>query len=242
MTESLEVRGGSGQMFDRIAKRYDRMNQIISLGLDRGWRRALVHGLAVPVSGQVLDVATGTGDVAIAIANSHSDSRVIGLDPSEGMLAVGREKLVRKGLSDRIRLDFGDAQNMPFETDSFDAACISFGIRNVPDRALGLSEMNRVTRPGGKVCVLELSEPRGGLFSFFARLHVHHIVPLLGALLSGSWEYRYLQKSIAAFPPPETFAKIMEQAGLKDIEVKRFLFGVAHLYVGTATAPEGKEK
>ena len=233
--KEIAVTGGSGAMFDRIAARYDRMNQIISLGLDRGWRTALVRAMGVPEGGHVLDVATGTGDVAIAIASTHTTSTVTGLDPSQGMLEVGREKVLGAGLEERVRLDFGDAQKMPYEDDTFDAACISFGIRNVPDRVQGLREMVRVTRPGKKVCILELSEPRGSIFSFFARLHVHHIVPLLGAILSGQWEYRYLQKSIAAFPPPEKFANVMEEAGLTKIEARRFLFGVAHLYSGTVT-------
>ena len=233
--EGMVVVGGSGEMFDRIAARYDRMNQIISLGLDKGWRTALVEAMAIPENGRVLDVATGTGDVAIAIATTHVDSTVAGLDPSEGMLEVGRNKVGEKGLKERVQLDFGDAQKMPYEDDSFDASCISFGIRNVPDRLQGLREMVRVTRPGRKVCILELSEPKGGLLAIFARWHVHHIVPLLGAILSGQWEYRYLQKSIAAFPPPTTFATTMEEAGLGDVKVQRLLFGVAHLYSGTVS-------
>lgn len=233
---AMTVVGGSGEMFDRIAARYDLMNQIISLGLDRGWRKALVQGLAVEEGGKVLDVATGTGDVALAIASTHSQTEVIGLDPSEGMLEVGRKKVDKKSMTQRVRLDFGDAQAMPYETNTFDAACISFGIRNVPDRTLGLSEMARVTKPGGRVCILELSEPRGSIMSPFARFHVHHIVPLLGAVLSGDWEYRYLQKSIAAFPPPDTFCGVMEEAGLEKITIQRFLFGVAHLYVGHVPA------
>lgn len=228
----MTVVGGSGEMFDRIAARYDLMNQIISLGLDRGWRTALVSSLGISTGGQVLDVATGTGDVALAIASTHAKSKVIGLDPSEGMLEVGRKKVRKRDMTEQVRLDFGDAQAMPYETDTFDAACISFGIRNVPDRVKGLSEMARVTKPGGRVCILELSEPRGSLMSPFARFHVHHVVPLLGALLSGDWEYRYLQKSIAAFPPPQEFSKVMEEAGLENVSTKRFLFGVAHLYIG----------
>ena len=232
--KQLAVVGGSGQMFDRIAKRYDRMNRIISLGLDKGWRKALVEGLRIPENGTVLDVATGTGDVALAIAKSGTGISVIGLDPSQGMLEVGREKVAQREMHPRVRLDFGDAQEMPYEDDAFDASCISFGIRNVPDREKGLREMVRVTRPGGRVCILELSEPRGHILSPFARFHVHHVVPLLGALLSGSWEYRYLQKSIAAFPPPDKFVEVMERAGLEECSFQGFLFGVAHLYTGVS--------
>src|SRR5690606_23666848 len=125
----------------------------------------------------------------------------------------------RAGLSERITLVEGDAQQLPFEDASFDAATIAFGIRNVPDRPRALREMARVVRPGGRVAVLELSEPPGGLLGSLARIHVHHIVPFLGALISGSKEYRYLQRSIAAFPPPEQFAATMREAGLDIVSV-----------------------
>ena len=177
-------------------------------------------------------MASGTADVALAIANKIKGIKVIGLDPSSGMLEVGKQKVERIGLSSDIDLIVGDAQNMPFEDDVFAASCISFGIRNVPDRLLGLKEMTRTTRPGGRVVILELSEPQGGLLSPFARFHIHHLVPWLGSLLSGSKEYRYLQASIAAFPAPQAFAGLMAEAGLKNIEVHPMTFGVAHLYVG----------
>lgn len=231
-----EPRGGSGEMFDRIAARYDLLNRLISLGLDRSWRRKLVralncHGEQAP---RILDVATGTADVALDIAKELVQAQVVGLDPSRGMLDVGERKIREQSLVERVSLVQGDAQDMhQLETDSFDAACISFGIRNVPDRLLGLKEMARVTRPGGKVCVLELSEPRGGVLAPFARFHVHHVVPTLGSLLSGAREYRYLQRSIEAFPPPEAFAALMEQAGLGQVRVEPMSFGAAHLYTGT---------
>jgi demethylmenaquinone methyltransferase/2-methoxy-6-polyprenyl-1,4-benzoquinol methylase len=229
-------RGGSGEMFDQIAARYDLLNRLISFGLDRSWRRRLVAALRCDGrAARVLDVATGTADVALDIARLLPQAEVVGLDPSRGMLDVGDQKIARRGLEGRVRLVVGDAQAMgDFADDSFDAACISFGIRNVPDRVQGLREMGRVTRPGGKVCVLELSEPQGGGLAPFARFHVHHVVPALGSLLSGSREYRYLQRSIAAFPPPEVFAGLMREAGLVDVQVERMRFGAAHLYVGTA--------
>lgn len=223
--------GGSGAMFDRIAARYDRLNRVMSLGMDAGWRRALVGALP---SGEILDVATGTADVALALAKRDLDTLVYGLDPSVGMLEHGREKVEAAGFSDRIELVEGDAQQMPFADDRFDGACISFGIRNVPDRAAGLREMRRVTRPGGPVAILELTEPRGGLMAPFARFHVRHLVPRLGAWLSNDKEYRYLQASIAAFPPAEAFVAEMAAAGLRDIEVKRMSFGAVHLFIGYA--------
>ena len=232
----LAPRGGSGEMFDRIAANYDRLNRLISFGLDRGWRRKLIRALEVSSGGRVLDVATGTADVAIDAARAVDGLRVTGLDPSVGMLEVGRRKLRDGGLDDRIDLVVGDAQAMAFEDGAFDAACISFGIRNVPDRTLGLSEMRRVVRPGGKVVVLELGEPRRGITAPFARFHIHHVVPRLGALLSGDREYRYLAQSIRAFPEPEAFLGLMREAGLMDVRVEPLFFGVAHLYVGTVPA------
>lgn len=232
---------GSGRMFDRIAARYDRVNRVLSLGLDQGWRRKLVAALP-PDRGPddvldprvFLDVATGTADVALAIAAARPHSRVVGLDPSGGMLAVGHQKVARGGLTARVSLVEGDAQALPFEDDHFDGTCISFGIRNVPDRRQGLAEMRRVTRPGGPVVVLELGEPREGLLAPFARFHVRQVVPRLGALLSGDAEYRYLQRSVAAFPPAAEFADLMRSVGLVDVKVRRLTFGAAHLYVGTA--------
>ncbi len=225
---------GSGAMFDQIARRYDRLNRILSLGLDRRWRRKLVDALGpLSANDEVLDVATGTADVALAIAK-RTPAAVIGLDPSAGMLDVGRAKVTRRQLSDRITLTEGDGQALPFAANRFAAACISFGIRNVPDRALGLREMVRTVRPGGRVVVLELGEPRGrGPVEAMARFHVHTIVPRLGAWLSGAKEYRYLQESVAAFPPADEFSARMEAAGLTDVSVDAMIVGVAHLYVGT---------
>lgn len=227
------MRMGSGAMFDRIAKRYDRLNRILSLGLDRRWRRKLVAALGpLTADDQVLDVASGTADVALAIA-AKTPASIVGIDPSEGMLEVGRDKVTRKDLDTRIELVTGDAQALPFDDDRFAAACISFGIRNVPDRDLGLREMTRTVRPGGRVVVLELGEPRQrGPIGAMARFHVHHVVPRIGAWLSGDKEYRYLQESVAAFPPPEAFVEKMGGAGLVDVSVSAMIMGVAHLYVG----------
>jgi len=228
---------GSGAMFDRIAPRYDLLNRLISLGLDQGWRKKLVRAVGAAGSpGRVLDVATGTADVALAVARAYPDARVTGLDPSAGMLEVGRRKAAAPVLAGRVDLVPGDAQALPFPASRFDASCVAFGIRNVPDRALGLREMARVTRPGGPVVVLELGEPQSGLLAACARLHVRHVVPTLGAWLSGSSEYRYLASSVAAFPPPEAFADLMRSVGLQDVRWERLSWDAAHLYVGMAPA------
>lgn len=226
---------GSGAMFDGIARRYDLLNRVMSLGLDLRWRRALVDAL-LPAGrgGEVLDVATGTADVALALAAADPTLSVVGVDPSAGMLEVGRRKVAEAGLSDRIHLDLGDGQALPYERARFAAACVSFGIRNFPDRGQGLREMARVTRPGGTVAVLELAEPReAGLLGGAARIHVRHVVPRIGAILSGSREYRYLQRSIAAFPTADEFIALMRDAGLRDVTATPMTFGAVVLFVGT---------
>lgn len=244
-------------MFDGIATGYDRLNRWMSLGQDRRWRRALVRALAsspgschedrgtglraVVPERRWLDVATGTGDVALALVTACPGCTVVGVDTSEGMLAVGREKLAKAGFASRIELVPGDAMALPFPDRAFDGACIAFGIRNVPDRSRALSELSRVVRPRGAVAVLELTEPRGGPLAPLARLHVHVVVPRLGGWLSGDPAYRYLSASIAAFPPPEGFAGMMREAGFVDVTATPLTFGVCHLFVGTVPA-QGTER
>ena len=224
---------GSGAMFDAIAHRYDLLNRVMSLGIDQRWRLRTVRALELKPGARVLDLATGTADVALAIARRHPDAHIVGVDPSERMLEVGRRKVTERGQEQTIELHVGDAQSLPFADASFDAVCIAFGIRNVPDRGRALREMARVTRVGGRVAVLELSEPGGGPLSALARFHIHTVVPRLGALLSGAREYRYLQQSIAAFPPAREFAALMEQSGLTVLRAEPLTFGVCHLFVGT---------
>jgi demethylmenaquinone methyltransferase/2-methoxy-6-polyprenyl-1,4-benzoquinol methylase len=222
-------------MFDRIARRYDLLNRLMSFGLDTRWRRRMVRILdgVCPPESEVLDVATGTADVALDLLAHRPDLRVVGLDPSVNMLEVGREKIRRRALEERIDLVEGDVQALPYEDDRFAGSCVAFGIRNVPDRTRGLREMARVTRPGGRVLVLELTEPAAGVLGLPARLYVHHIVPALGALLSGAREYRYLQRSIAAFPPVGEFCAVMKEAGLVDVRAHPVQFGVACIFEGT---------
>ncbi len=230
-------RPGGPEMFDRIARRYDRMNRLLSLGLDRRWRRRLVELLGPLDAGAlVLDVATGTGDVAIDIARGYPRATVVGLDPSGGMLGVGQKKVADAGLRERIELVVGDARALPFAEGHFAASCIAFGIRNVPERSRALEEMVRVTAPGGRVAVLELSEPRAGALGMLARFHIRHVVPTLGHVVTGHREYRYLQESIAAFPSPTEFGVMMADAGLVEVLVERQTMAVAHLYSGRVPA------
>lgn len=222
-------------MFDQIAERYDLLNRLMSLGIDQRWRRKTVRALQLEPGQRVLDLATGTADLAVMIARLHPGVRIDGLDPSGKMLAVGQRKLEgardHADLTPRITLREGDAQAMPYPDRSFDALCMAFGIRNVPDRSLALREMARVVRPGGRIAILELTEPEGGLLGTLARFHVHVVIPRLGGLLSGSREYRYLQESIARFPPAAVFAQQMRDAGLQVEEVCPLTFGSCHLFV-----------
>ena len=227
-----EPQEGSGGMFDSIAARYDLLNRLLSLGIDQTWRQATAAELGDAGVSRVLDLATGTGDLAIQIAAKYPDAQIEAVDPSSKMLDVARAKMGARGLLDRIRLEIGVAEKLSYLNRHFDAVSIAFGIRNVPDRIRALTEMGRVTRSGGRVAILELSEPQGGFLGPLARFHVHTVVPWLGGLLSGSREYQYLQRSIAAFPPPSEFARMMEQAGLHVLRVLPLTFGVCHLYVG----------
>ena len=232
-TATTPPRPGSGAMFDRIARRYDLLNRIISLGLDQRWRRRMVGALDLRPGAQVLDLATGTADVALEVLRQEPQSQVLGLDPSAQMLAEGERKAAALGLTDRLRLQEGKAEEVHAEDDQFDALTIAFGIRNVADRPAGLREMARVVRPGGRIAILEGSEPGKGLLGLGARFHLHHVVPRLGSWLSGAKEYRYLQTSIAAFPSAEDFAALMEDCGLEVLAVEPLTFGVCHLYVAT---------
>lgn len=222
---------GSGQMFDEIAGRYDMLNRLMSMGIDQSWRRKTVAAMKLPSGARVLDLATGTADLAMMVARTHPDAEVIGSDPSARMLEVGQDKVARSDLANRVSLEVGDAQSLPYDDDTFDGCCIAFGIRNVPDRAAALREMARVTKPGGRVAVLELGEPSVGWLSPIARFHVRKVIPRLGGMLSGSKEYKYLQESIAAFPPADEFAALMAESGMNVLDVKPLTFGACTLFV-----------
>ena len=233
MSGAIVPRNGSGAMFDAIASRYDLLNRIISLGIDQRWRRRTVDALELRPGDTALDLATGTADLAILTARRREGTKVIGVDPSRNMLAVGDRKLAAMGLTERISLRFGAAEKLDLEDQSVDGITMAFGIRNVVDRPAALREMARVTRPGRRVAILELSDPEGGPLSAMARFHIHTVVPWVGSVLSGSKEYRYLHRSIAAFPRPAAFADVMRESGLDVLSVQPMTFGVVCLYVAT---------
>jgi len=246
LAEPLAGRGdGSGAMFDRIAARYDLLNRLNALGFDRAWRGIAAEALAPAAAAhrplRVLDVASGTGDLAIAIARRFPKAVVRGVDTSTAMTVIGRGKVERAGLADRVTLASGDAHELGFADRACDAAATAFGIRNGPDRVRALCEMARVTRPGGRVAVLELSEPVSGPPAVLARFHIRVLVPLIGALLAGSEEYRYLRRSIRAFPPPDEFSRTMTAAGLERVETRSLTFGVCNLFLASPAVERAAE-
>ena len=225
-------------MFDAIAPRYDFLNRVLSLGIDRQWRRQAVKlaGRSIQRSPRrILDVATGTADLAIE-ALKLGPEEVVGVDIAEEMLAVGREKLRARGLDRRITLQRGDAENLDFADGAFDLVLVAFGVRNFENLRRGLAELRRVLRPGGVLVVLEFSRPRAFPMKQLYGLYSSQILPRIGRAVSGdSGAYDYLPESIRAFPDGADFLRVMERAGFGGVKDKRLTFGVASLYRGVAS-------
>lgn len=224
------------QMFDSIAPAYDFMNRAMTLGIDKIWRKKAVKMVARTVPKKILDVATGTGDLALTLARAIPDCLITGVDLSEGMIAVGREKILKAGLTDRITLEAADCLALPFQDDEFDALTVAYGVRNFADIPAGLKEMNRVIRPGGTVCIIELSTPVNPVIKPFYRLYTRGIIPLLGRMISKDTRaYTYLPESIEAVPQREKMLRLMEQAGFSTTAFRPLTFGVCTIYTGIKT-------
>ena len=218
-------------MFDNIAHRYDFLNRFLSMGIDQGWRRKAVRMLKEVQPKRILDVASGTADFAIETLTLNPDE-VIGIDISVGMLEKGREKLDKKGIKN-IKLEEGDSENLRFEDGYFDAVVVGFGVRNFENLELGLSEMNRVLRPGGKICVLEFSKPKG-FFALIYTFYFNVVLPLWGKLMSGdNSAYTYLPESVKVFPEGEAFKRIMQNCGYQNVKDRRLTFGICSIYSAT---------
>ena len=222
------------EMFDGIAPSYDRLNHLMSLGVDRWWRKRALKEVVDGSVQQILDVACGTGDSTIAIAQAAgSGSRVTGVDISEGMMALVMEKAAHEGVHDRIRLKVADGENLPFEDGSFHRVTCAFGIRNFEHKAKGLQEFLRVLKPGGKAVILELGVPENRFVRRCYDLYFLHLLPWIGGRVSGNREaYRYLPASVHAFPGPSAFSAMMEKAGFRSVRCRSFTFGLCRLYVG----------
>ena len=221
-------------MFSTIAHRYDLLNRVLSLGIDRSWRKFAVNQLPKAENPVYLDVATGTCDVALEIMHQISGSRVTGVDFSEGMLELGKEKVKNAGYQDRIDVRFGDASNLPFDDNSFNGSIIAFGIRNVQDYKKGISEMGRAVKSGGKVVILEFTTIQNRFFKPLYRFYITKVLPFIGEIISGKkGAYKYLPASMLAFPVPDELKKVMEETGLTDVRYYKLTLGAVAVHVGS---------
>lgn len=220
-------------MFDRIARRYDALNHLLSAGLDKRWRRRAVRELRLDESVNVLDVCTGTADLAIEALRSLGPSGyVVGVDFSSAMLAIGHEKVRRAGLASRLQLVRGDATKLPLRDQSFGVAMVAFGIRNVADMDAGLRELHRVLQPGGRLAILEFGMPEVPGLAWLYRSYFRHILPRIGRLVSRHSEaYAYLPASVAEFPAGDAFVATLGPAGFSSVRVVRMAVGAVYLYL-----------
>jgi demethylmenaquinone methyltransferase / 2-methoxy-6-polyprenyl-1,4-benzoquinol methylase len=217
-------------MFNNISKRYDFLNHFLSLGIDKVWRRKAIHLLKAIQPKMMLDVATGTGDFAIQALTLNPD-KIIGVDISEGMLDVGRQKISRLGLTNKIELKIGDSENLGFEENKFDAVTVAFGVRNFENLEKGLMEIFRVMKPGAMLVVLEFSRPRRFPFRQVYNFYFKAILPQIGRLVSKDKSaYTYLPESVQAFPDGEAFENILKKIGFKSTTCKALTFGVSSIY------------
>ena len=218
-------------MFDRIAHSYDLLNHCLSLGIDKRWRRAAINSLLPYAPQKMLDVATGTGDFALLAARTLGPESLLGVDISEGMLEVGRKKILQAGLADVVSFRREDCMALSLPDGEYDALTVAYGIRNFQDLDRGLSEMYRVLRPGGRLVIIELTAPRRFPMRQLFWLYSHVLMPLVGRLVSrDSKAYSYLPATMEAFPQGEVMREILQKAGFREVEFRRFTFGLSTLY------------
>lgn len=221
-------------MFDAIAKKYDFLNRFLSLGIDQIWRKKAIAYFEGASLNHLLDVATGTADMALMAYQKMKPQQITGMDISEGMMQYGRIKIEQKGLSNYIQLKKGDSTAIPFDDLSFDGAMVAFGVRNFADLEKGLTEMNRVLIPGSKIVILEFSQPTLFWFKPIYQIYMKWITPNIGKLFSGNKAaYSYLNESVIAFPEGKAFLSILEKAGFKNIHQQKLSLGICSIYCGT---------
>lgn len=221
------------RMFNSISGNYDFLNHFLSLGIDISWRKKAIKTLAHAKPQIVLDVATGTGDFAME-ALTLSPAQVIGVDISEGMLTVGKEKMKARGVDHIIDLRYGDSENLPFEENKFDAVIVAFGVRNFENLERGLTEMHRVLKPGGQAVILEFSKPRAFPFKHLYNFYFKFVLPKIGRLISRDpAAYTYLPESVQAFPDGDNFVTLLKRIGFNQTTCKPLTFGISSLYTGT---------
>ena len=218
------------EMFDNIAGSYDFLNHTLSLGMDNIWRKIAIKKLSNNPA-TILDIATGTGDFAIS-ASKYTNAKITGIDISQGMLDIGVEKITKKGLTDRIKLQLADSESLPFKDNSYDAITAGFGVRNFENLNKGLSEMYRVLKKGGIVAILEPSEPNYFPLKQFYKLYFHHILPFIGGIISKDKNaYTYLPDSVTAFPSGNNFLIELNKIGFKESKHIPLTFGIVSLYI-----------
>lgn len=221
------------EMFNSIAFRYDFLNRLLSAGIDVRWRKKAIRELKEVQPKKILDVATGTADVALLTYKMLKPEKIIGIDISEGMLDLGRKKIEKLGLYPIIELFTGDSETIQFPDNSFDAITVAFGVRNFENLELGLKEMYRVLKPGGKLVILEFSKPKQAAFSQLSMFYMNKITPGFGKLFAKNREaYQYLNDSVQAFPEGETFINIMHVAGFTQTYLQTLTFGICTIYCG----------
>ncbi len=223
------------EMFDNIAPNYDRLNHILSLNIDCIWRRRVMRIVRRSKARRIMDLATGTGDLAIAMAKRVDRTQILAVDLSEEMLAVARAKIQKQGLEERIMLEKGDAENLTMVADgSLDAVTVAFGVRNFENMERGLSEIYRTLRAGGKLVVLEFSMPKNRLIRWIYSQYAHRLLPRIGAVISKDKRaYTYLPDSVEEFPTPERFAEIVRSVGFSSVRLRSQSFGIAYIYDAT---------
>ena len=218
------------QMFDNISEDYDGLNRVISLGIDVSWRKKVVKLVGENNPQQILDIATGTGDLALMMSELNPE-KIVGLDISEGMLQVGRQKIAKANLSNKIKMIVGDSESIPFPDNTFDAITVSFGVRNFENLDKGLTEILRVLKPGGKFVVLETSNPTKFPFKQGYKLYTNYILPIIGKLFSkDKVAYSYLSETANTFPFGKAFNNILQKNGFKNAKNIPVTFGVASIY------------
>jgi demethylmenaquinone methyltransferase/2-methoxy-6-polyprenyl-1,4-benzoquinol methylase len=220
-------------MFDNIAKYYDFLNRLLSLGVDTIWRKQAINLLKADKPAFVLDVATGTADLALEVHRVLKPRQIIGVDISREMLAVGREKIAKRKLTDIITLEQGDSENLRFESNTFDAITVAFGVRNFENLEKGLAEMQRVLKPNGKLIVLEFSRPTLFPFKQLFNFYFKNILPLIGKMTSKDPKaYRYLYESVQAFPDGKKFEALLQKTGYQSTQSIALTLGICSIYVG----------
>jgi len=228
------------RMFEEIAFSYDFQNSFLSLRRDVTWRKILARSIQGNGGTLWLDAATGTAEVAIEISRQRPATRVIGVDFSPGMLAIGRKKIMGGERDDRIHLAAGDARRLPFSRVSFGGVTMAFGLRNIDERGEVLREFRRVLRPGGQLLIMEFGYPDNPVLRMLYRLYFNHVLPPLGNFLSRTdYAYTYLRDSVRAFPEPEDFLREIGKAGFSHLAIRKLTFGIARIYSGIKAGEEG---